>query len=115
MRGHIHRRGKTWAYVVDTGRDPATGRRRQQTKGGFRTRKQAEEALARTIRSLDDGTFVAPDPQTVAEWIDRWLVTMAPKIRPSTLRDYRNGLQRVRDRLGHVRLQALRPLDIEQL
>ncbi len=40
---------------------------------------------------------------------------MAPKIRSSTLRDYRNGLGRVADRLGHMPLQSLRPLDIEEL
>ncbi|GMU79340.1 MAG: hypothetical protein AMXMBFR46_21320 [Acidimicrobiia bacterium] len=27
---------------MDVGRDPATGRRRQQTKGGFRTKKDAD-------------------------------------------------------------------------
>ncbi len=115
MRGHVHRRGKTWAYVVDVGRDPATGRRRQQTKSGFRTKKAAEEALSAMIGSVADGTYVAPDPQTVGEWIDRWLVTMEPKVRSSTLRDYRSGLGRVTDRLGHVRLQALTPLDVEEL
>ena len=115
MRGHVHRRGATWTYVVDVGRDPATGRRRQQTKGGFRTKKDAERALGETMRSLDEGTHVARDPQTLGEWIERWLETMVPKVRASTLRDYRNGLQRVSDRLGSVQLQALRPLDLEEL
>jgi integrase len=111
----VHRRGKNWAYVVDVGRDPATGRRCQQTKSGFRTKRAAEDAMSELIGSVNDGTYVAPDPQTVGEWIERWLVTVAPKIRSSTLRDYRNGLGRVTDRLGRVRLQALRPLDVEEL
>lgn len=115
VRGHVHRRGKNWAYVVDVGRDPATGRRRQQTKSGFRTKRAAEDAMSDLIGSVNDGSYVAPDPRTVGEWIERWLVTIAPKIRPSTLRDYRNGLGRVTDRLGRIRLQALRPLDIEEL
>ena len=34
MRGHVHKRGSTWGYVVDVGRDPATGKRKQRTKGG---------------------------------------------------------------------------------
>jgi len=71
--------------------------------------------MSETIGSVADGTYVAPDPQTLGEWIERWLVTIAPKVRSSTLRDYRVGLGRVSDRLGHVRLQALRPLDIEEL
>lgn len=111
----MHRRGSTWGYVVDVGRDPATGRRRQRTKGGFRTKREAEHGLGELVRTLDDGTYVARDPQTLGEWLDRWLQTMGPKIRESTLRDYRNGLRRVEARLGAVPLQALRPLDLEEL
>ena len=101
--------------MVDVGRDPATGRRRQRTKGGFRTKREAEQALAEVIRSLGEGSYVARDPQTLEEWINRWLVTMEPKVRSSTLRDYANGLGRVSARLGQMPLQALRPLDIEEM
>ncbi len=45
MRGHVHRRGRTWSFVCDVPRDLAIGRRRQRTKGGFRTRVAAEEAM----------------------------------------------------------------------
>lgn len=57
----MHRRGSTWTYVVDVGRDPASGRRRQRTKGGFRTKRDAGRALAELVRTLDDGTYVARD------------------------------------------------------
>ena len=115
MQGHVLRRGTTWSYVVDVGRDPASGRRRQRTKGGYRTKKEAQQALAALIRTLGDGTYVARDPQTLDEWIERWLGTMAPKVRSSTLRDYANGLNRVSERLGQMPLQSLRPLDVEEL
>ena len=110
----MHRRGTTWSYVVDIGRDPATGHRRQRTKGGFRNKREAERTLATVVRNLDDGTYVARDPQTVEEWVKRWLKTMKPKVRSSTLRDYSNGLGRLVDRLGQLPLQSLRPLDIEE-
>jgi integrase len=111
----VHRRGTTWTYVIDVGRDPSTGRRRQRTKGGFRVKRDAERAMAEMLQTLDEGTYVARDPQTLGEWIERWLETMKPKIRESTWRDYRNGLHRVSERLGQVPLQSLRPLDIEEL
>ena len=111
----MHRRGTTWTYVIDVGRDPSTGRRRQRTKGGFRVKRDAERAMAEMLQTLDEGTYVARDPQTLGEWIERWLETMKPKIRESTWRDYRNGLHRVSDRLGQVPLQSLRPLDVEEL
>ena len=113
MRGHVHKRGKTWTYVLDTGRDAATGIRHQRTKGGFRTRKAAEDAMSVALTAMNDGTYISPDPQTVGEWIDRWLPAMEPKVRPSTFRDYKMGLTRVKDRLGKKRLQDLRPLDVE--
>ena len=115
MRGHVLRRGSTWSWIVDVGRDPVTGKRRQQMKGGFLTRREAERALAQVVGEVHTGTHVSPDPQTVGEWIDRWLPTMASKIRPSTWRDYEYCLERVSDRLGHVKLQELTPLQIEEL
>jgi hypothetical protein len=42
--------------MVDVGRDPASGRRRQRTKGGYRTKKEAQQALAAVIRTLGDGS-----------------------------------------------------------
>ncbi len=113
MRGHVYRRGSTWTYIVDCGRDPQTRVRKQLTKGGFASKKLAEAALAEVLQSLGAGTHVARDPQTVGEWIDSWLVTVAPKIRVSTLRDYRLGLERVKGRLGLIKLQELKPLDVE--
>ena len=44
MRGHVYRRGSTWTYVVDREVRP-DGARKQTSKGGYRTRKEAEAAL----------------------------------------------------------------------
>ena len=49
MRGSVVKRRKTWSYVVDVGRDPVSGRRRQKWKGGFATRHEAEQALAHVV------------------------------------------------------------------
>src|SRR5205823_14978838 len=44
MRGHVRKRGKTWAVVSDE--NPGEGeKRRQRWKGGFRPKAEAEEAL----------------------------------------------------------------------
>lgn len=41
MKGHVHRRGKTYHYFFDGDPDPLTGKRRQVTKGGFGTEREA--------------------------------------------------------------------------
>ncbi|MFJ7992474.1 Arm DNA-binding domain-containing protein [Peribacillus frigoritolerans] len=39
MKGNVKQRGNTWSYIVDIGRDPITGKRRQKTKSGFLEKK----------------------------------------------------------------------------
>ncbi len=59
MQGRVfRRRGKKWSFAVDVGIDPATGRRRQQTRGGFPTRREAEQAMRDMLTSVERGTFV---------------------------------------------------------
>jgi hypothetical protein len=50
MRGSIKKRGSTYTYVIDIGPDPLTGKRRQRTKGGFRTRKSASRPSTMSLR-----------------------------------------------------------------
>jgi len=45
MRDSVVKRGNTWSYVVDVGRDPVSGRRRQRWKGGFATKRLPAGAL----------------------------------------------------------------------
>jgi len=57
MRGRVFRRdGKKWALTVDVGVDPSTGRRRQQMKSGFATRKEAEQSLREMLQSVERGS-----------------------------------------------------------
>ena len=55
MRGSVVKRGNTWSYVVDVGRDPVSGRRRQRWKGGFATKREAERALGRALAAVGAG------------------------------------------------------------
>ena len=45
MRGGVFKRGRTWSYTVYVGRDPATGKKRYEQRGGFPTRRAGEDAL----------------------------------------------------------------------
>jgi len=65
MRGSIRRRSRTWTHVVDVGRDPATGRRRQRSKGGFVTRREAEKALGRALAAIGAGELAGAGGLTV--------------------------------------------------
>jgi ERCC4-type nuclease len=56
MRGHLTKRGKgSWTVVVSLGRDPATGRRRQQWESVKGTKRDAERRLPELLHQLDRG------------------------------------------------------------
>lgn len=114
MQGRVfRRRGKRWAYTVDVGADPATGKRRQQSKGGFATKAEADKELRKLLTSVEEGTYVGPAPTTLAEYLEGWLVTTKPRLRETTWYSYELAVKRVTAELGAVKLQALTPLQIE--
>ena len=110
MRGNIRKRGSTYSYWLDIGSDPVTGKRRQRTKGGFRTKRECQAALNEAISALRSGTLVQPSRRTVASFlVEEWLpaVRMAG-LRDSTWASYRMNVEKhLVPGLGAIELQRL--------
>lgn len=108
MKGHTYKRGDTWTAMYDEGRDEH-GKRLQRSKGGFRTRREAERFLTETLSRLGDGSYTAPSKLTVAEFMTgEWLPALEATVRPLTFTQYRSVVRaRIVPRVGHLRLQAL--------
>src|SRR3954467_6241661 len=82
----------SWYYVVDLGRGP-DGKRRQERRGGYRTRDEAEEAMAAVIKTVGEGTHAHDGRLTVGEFLDHWLADkVAAGLRPITERSYRQHI-----------------------
>ena len=113
MRGSVVKRAKTWSYVVDVGRDAVTGRRRQRWKGGFATRRDAEQALTKALGALDSGAPIEPSALTVGVFLEQWLTGHVPSLKPSTAKSYRAAVRwYAGPRIGRINLieaSALRP------
>lgn len=84
-------------------------KRKQQTKAGFKTRKEAQAALNDILGSLQRGTYVGPSKATLADFLqNEWLPAIEGTIRPSTLRSYLLQVEKhIVPRLGSVPLQRL--------
>ena len=102
---------KKWDFVVDIGRDPATGRRRQIRKRGYATKKEAEAELTRVRSALQSGTFVAPERVTLKAFLTgEWLPAIRHTIESTTLASYEQNVRlHIVRHLGAVPLQALDP------
>jgi hypothetical protein len=72
VRGHVRKR-RTWEFIVDVAVHPVTGKRRQKSKSGFATKKDAESALHEFIRHVEGGGDPCPERIWLAEYLVRWL------------------------------------------
>ncbi len=112
----IHKRGKdSYTVIVDLGRDPATGKRRQLWRSVKGTKQDAERERTRLLRERDTGIDIDPARLTVADYLQRWLRDYAArKVAPSTLTRYREMVtHHLTPRLGSLRLTDLRPAHIQ--
>ena len=87
MRGSVMRRGKSWSYVVYLGRD-VQGRKRQKWKGGFATKRAAEDALTELLERVRTGNCVNAGRMTVGDLLTEWLAVTTPRLRLSTAFSY---------------------------
>jgi integrase len=107
-------KSKLWYFVVDVARAGAP--RKQARRRGFRTKREATDALVELLGDVKDGTFVVRTNMTVAEFIGDWLPAIRTTIEPSTWDSYDRMLaNHVTPRLGAIPLQQLEPSHLNAL
>ncbi len=120
MKGYFRRRGCTckkkkctcgakWSYTIDIGVDPATGSRRQKTKGGFDTKEKAEEACNALIYELKNRTRVEESNAVFKdfslEWLDIYQKTH--KVKVSTVRVRQHEIKNLLPYFAHLKIKDI--------
>ncbi len=117
MKGHVRQRAKgSWSIVIDVGRDPATGKRRQQWYSVKGTKREAEKKLAELIHQLDSGGLIKPSKTTLGQFLERWLKDHAwPNLGPRTAEGYEHIIrQHLIKGLDGIFLTQLKPEHIQR-
>lgn len=108
-----HRCRGSWGFVLDAGRRP-DGKRRQLTRSGFETKRQAQAALQEEIGRHQAG-LADVHGVTVASYLSTWLQGKR-RLRDTTRRGYEAHIRRyLKPSLGDHRLADLRPHHIDLL
>lgn len=103
----------TWWWRAEGSRDPETGKRRQPSQGGYRTKDEALEGLAEYQNARARGTWADDRGMTVGQWFDRWLSEGTWETLTRTT--YEGHLATVwRSRIGHLRLRDLRRWHVDE-
>ena len=103
-----------WRAALDLGWEE--GKRRRKYFYGH-TQAEVRQKLTEYERALSDGQTPAPERLTVGRYLDDWLEEVVrPSKAPKTTRTY-EGIVRVhlKPGLGHVRLRALGPLELQRM
>lgn len=112
----FRKRGKTWQYTVELGIDPATGKRKQKTKGGFRTKKEAELAAAKIEKEIFDGTYVEESKITFVEFFPIWLEYYSKYVKPGTVEVRKTAFNTLKKYLGHIMMRKItKPMYVKML
>jgi integrase len=90
MKGHVYRRRGTWSYRFDIDPDPLTGNRRQTSKGGFRTEREAWQACRAAMQHFEHGRYVRQSRRTVEEALTEWLKRIRHSLKPSMAKHWQN-------------------------
>ncbi|MED0762331.1 site-specific integrase [Aneurinibacillus thermoaerophilus] len=116
MKGYFRKRGTKWSFTIDVGRDPETGKRKQKTVSGFKTKKEAEKACAEMIAQVENGQYVVESKETYGEYLLNYMNNVARHaMRPS---GFTNQMYKVKKHilpaLGQMKLKDIKPMHIQK-
>jgi len=120
MDGSIHdykdKEGKKLYYISYRVEDPRTGEKKQRTKRGFKTKKEAKEHLTNIQHKLLTGSYIKPEIITLGEYLDDWMKTYVEvNLKQSTIDGYNNNIERhIKPYFGGTQLQKLRAANIQE-
>lgn len=114
-RGSIIKRNGRYGYRADLGPDPSTGKRRQLSKQGFRTKREAETALGELLSGVLVGSVVSPKDLLLGDYLDEWMEGERQRLKVTTWESYRVAVERIRVNIGALRLQGLTPRHVKKL
>ncbi|MBT2722273.1 site-specific integrase [Bacillus sp. ISL-46] len=112
----FRQRSKKWEYRIKY-TDPATGKTKEKTKGGFRTKKEAQIEAGEVEKQLYLGqhTIIKSKEILVKDWLTQWLQVYGTQCEPSTFRTRKFYTEKhLINHLGYYKLNQLTKLDYQK-
>ena len=108
MKGSIRERSPgRWAIIIDDPNSSTCKRRWHSFKG---TKRQAQLKCAALITDMQNGSYLAPDKTTFAEFAERWLTHVSTQVSPKSHERYSEIMcKNVVPLIGAVVLTKLKP------
>ncbi|MCM3316143.1 site-specific integrase [Rummeliibacillus stabekisii] len=69
---YFRKRGNKWSFTAYLGVDPRTGKKKQKTVSGFKTKKEAQLAAAKIEESVSTGEYKTLEKMTFSDFALKW-------------------------------------------
>lgn len=99
--------GYKWMYKYYSSIDPLTGKKKQTTKRGFKSKKEAQLDAATVELEIARGTFVSEKDTTFSEFAPKWLkiYSSTKNVKVSTVQTREVCLRRLLKSFQHIMLK----------
>lgn len=116
MKGHIYKLKNSWGFMIDVGKD-SNGKRHQKRFSGFKTKKDAEDACAGKIVTLNLNVPSNLKELTLSSYLDMWLNTYKKdSIAYNTYVGYKTNIfKHIIPNIGNLKLCKLQASDIQDM
>lgn len=111
---NTRKRGKTWQYQFEAAK--VDGKRKQITKAGFKTQKEALEAGTIALAEYNNsGLHFEPSEISVSDYFDYWYENyVCLELKINTQKSYKNYIENhIKPNLGIYKLKALTPAQLQ--
>lgn len=115
MSGHLEKRGKkSWNIIIETGRDPSSGKRKRLKKIFHGKSKDAEKEMVRLLIEIEQGLYVEPAKMSFGAYLIDWLADAKNKISPRTHMRYKEiTSNNIIPELGKINIEKLKPMHLQ--
>lgn len=106
-----NKKGYTWAFTLELGRDPETGKRKQVTRRGFDSKKEAELVANQLSIDIENENYIKESEIYFNSFINDYLNLVAKQnVKSSTYYGYNTVVQkRLVPKFGHIKIKSLTP------
>ncbi|MES0334775.1 MAG: tyrosine-type recombinase/integrase [Candidatus Magnetobacterium sp. LHC-1] len=113
---HIRKRGDKWVAIIEIGRDPATGKRKQKWITG-RTRKEVEKKAVELTNQVNKDEYFEATDMTVKDYLIKWQdLHCKPNLTYNTCVAYGKAINNhINPNIGNVSLSKLKPMHIQSM
>lgn len=112
------KRGKTWSYSFEIGKNPETGRRKMKEKGGFASQDEAYDAGVEAYADWKHGNIgITSSKVLLDDFFKSWLENIVkPNVKRGTYLQYASRYRScIKPRMAMMCLQDIKPRDVDTL